>query len=211
MIDLTLPFREGMLIFPGHPSFESQPLEYFEGDEKRLHYFSANAHQGTHIDAPSHFIENGKMIDELDLELFFGTARVVDLRDWQGEPIDSGLLDSTIPDLEPNERLILVTGDVDAGYSNKAFFDEASFITVDGAEWLVEHEVALLGNDFMTEDVPGHPDRPVHRTLLGTGMPLVEFLCNTDTIADVETVEFACLPLRIPGFEAAPARAIAWV
>lgn len=211
MIDLTLPFREDMLIFPGHPSFEPETMERFEEDGKRLHYFSANAHQGTHVDAPSHFVEDGKNVDELDLGLFFGPARVVDLREWRGEPVDADLLESTVPDPESVDRLVLVTGDVDAGYSNEEFFDEASYVTVDGAEWLVERGVSLLANDFMTEAVPGHPDRPVHRTLLGAGIPIVEYLTNTAAIADETTVEFTCLPLRIPGFEAAPARVVAQV
>ncbi len=209
MIDLTMPMEEGMLIFPGHPSFESEQLERYETDNKRLHRFAANAHQGTHIDAPSHFIEDGACVDELEMDRLIGHARVVDLREYRGKPIDAEILSESLPDIESNERIVLVTGDTEAGYSNEQFFERASHLTEDGANWLVDQDVSLLANDFITEAVPGDPDRPVHRTLLGAGVPIVEYLYNCDPIVDRDQVELVCLPLRIPGFEAAPARVVA--
>lgn len=206
MIDLTLPLEEDMLVFPGHPSFEPERLQRYETDGKRQSYFSANAHQGTHVDAPAHFIEDGKTIDEVDLDRLNGPTRVADLPG--GEPIDPDALEDALPGLEPGERILLATGDIDAGYSNEEFFDEAAHITEAAAEWLVDREVGMIANDCMTEAVPGDPARPVHHTILGAGIPILEYLRNTDPIADQDTVELSCLPLSIPGFEAAPARAV---
>lgn len=211
MIDLTLPWREGMLIFPGHPSFEPELLASFDTDGKRLSYFSANAHQGTHVDAPAHFAADGKTIDEIDLERLNGPVHVADLRDRKGEPIGVDALEETVPELGSGDRVLIATGDVDVNRPAAEFFDGASFITVEAAEWLVDRDVAMIANDCMTEDVPGDPDRPVHNTILGAGIPILEYLCNTDPIATQETIDLNCLPLSIPDFEASPARAVAHI
>jgi kynurenine formamidase len=208
MIDLTLPWHEEMLIFPGHPSFEPEALAEYETDGKRLSYFSANAHQGTHVDAPAHFVEDGVTIDEVDLDRLNGTTYVADLREHAGEPLEPAMLEAALPALDPGSRVLLATGDIDVERSHEAFFEEAAHITPASAEWLVEQDVAMVANDCMTEDVPGDPARPVHNTILGAGIPILEYLCNTDPIADRETVDLCCLPLSIPGFEAAPARAV---
>lgn len=208
-INLSVPLDEETPVFPNHPPFDHEEIVSYEEADVVVSYFSMSCHQGTHIDAPSHFIPDGKTIDELDLDLFVGPAYVVDLRHRRGEPITSEVLESTVPSLTETDRLILVTGDVDHHFYDDDFFDKAAHLTVDGAEWLVDHGVSLLGNDFLTEAVPGDPDRPVHHTLLGAEMPIVEYMCNADGIADRELVEFTCLPLHIPGFEAVPTRAVA--
>lgn len=208
-IDLSVPLEEATPVFPNHPPFDHEDIVSYEEAGAVVKYFSMSAHQGTHIDAPSHFIEDGKTIDELSLELFVGPAYVVDLRHKQGDPITADVLADTVPDLDETTRVILITGDMDAYFYDEDFFEKAAHITVDGAEWLVDNGVSVVGNDFLTEAVPGDPDRPVHHTLLGAEIPVVEYLYNTESLVDHDLVEFISLPLYIPGFEAAPTRAIA--
>lgn len=210
-VDLSLPLEAGMPGFPGYPGVETEQLQTYEADGKVSHRFGATTHHGTHVDAPAHFVEGGATVDELDLEALVGPARVLDLRSAAGERIDRSTLDAAAPDLSAGARVLLLTGDVDARFGDEDFFDAAAVLTESAADWLLERSVRLVANDFLTESIDD-PGRPVHHALLGAGVPIVEYLANVGPVADAGgTVEFACLPLRMPGMEAAPARAMATV
>lgn len=210
LVDLSLPLEEGMTGFPGYPGFEHERLQTYENDGKLSRRFSIPTHQGTHIDAPAHFVPDGATIDELPLETFVGPANVIDLREHRGDPITAQVLADAASGLDTGTRVVLLTGDVDTRFHDTDFFDEAAVLTESAAEWLLDHEVSLVANDFLTEAID-RPERPVHRALLEAGVPIVEYLANADAIADFERVELVCLPLSIPGFEATPVRAAARV
>jgi arylformamidase len=207
-IDLTLPMEAGMLSFPGYPAFEAESIRTYEENGHLSHGFRATTHSGTHIDAPAHYIEGAATVDELDLDVLVGPATVLDLRSYRGEPISRDVLDAESPTLDPGARLVLVTGDVDELPPDGSFFEAASVLTADAADWLAERDVSLVANDFLTEGLED-PERPVHHTLLGAGVPVVEYLCNTDAIVDDGAVDLTCLPLSLAGLEAAPARVVA--
>lgn len=208
-VDLSLSVAEGMPGFPGYPGFQARQLERHDVEGKVSHHLAMNTHQGTHVDAPEHFIEGGATVEDLDVDLLWGEARVLDLRAHAGGELGADVLEAAAPNLDA-ERVLLVTGDVDAHFGEGDFFEEAAVLTNAGAEWLLDRGVKLLANDFLTESIDV-PMRPVHETLLGAGVPIVEYLCNTGAIADRERVEFACFPLKLDGLEAAPARALARV
>lgn len=205
-IDLSLPLEEGMPGFPGYPGYETRQLQSYDADGKLSHHVSMNTHQGTHVDAPAHFVAGGATVDELSLTDLCGPARVVDLRDHRGEEISADALEAAAPDLSA-DRVLLLTGDVDARFEDPDFFDEAAVLTADAADWLLERDVRLIGNDFLTESIRDE-ERPVHHALLGAGVPIVEYLCNVDAVVGETTVDFRCLPLRMPGLEASPVRAV---
>lgn len=205
VIDLSLPLEEGMPGYPGYPGYQTRQLQSYDSDGKVSHEISMNTHQGTHIDAPAHFIEGGKTVEALSLETLNGPAQVFDLREYQGDEITADVLESVSP-TSPEDRVLLLSGDVDARFGEPDFFEEAAVLTADAAEWLRDRGVKLVGNDFLTEGIQTE-DRPVHHILLGEEIPIVEYLCNIDSVVTKETVEFQCLPLFLTGLEAAPVRA----
>lgn len=204
-IDLSLPLEEGMPGYPGYPGYEVSQLQKYDPDGKVSHHVSMNTHQGTHVDAPAHFVEGGATVEQLSLDTLCGPARVLDLRDYRGEEITAAVLESTAPDLSA-DRVLLLTGDVDARFRSPDFFDEAAVLSPDAADWLLDRGVSLIANDFLTESIQTE-ERPVHHALLGESVPIVEYLCNIERVVTETTVEFRCLPLRLPGLEAAPVRA----
>lgn len=206
LVDMSLPLRDGMKLFPGLEGFEATTSVH-EGTGAVTRRFSSSTHQGTHVDAPAHYVD-GPTIDDISMTRWTGTARVVDLRDHRGETITAATLDDCADDVGPGDRVILLTGDVDEHFGTEGFFEEAAALAPDAAEWLVDRDVSLVANDFLTESL-ADPERPVHHTLLGGGIPIVEYLCNADAIAGATTVEFTCFPLHVPGFEASPVRAVA--
>jgi kynurenine formamidase len=205
VIDLTLPLADGMPLFPGFKSFESEPSVSDETGSL-THRIHLSTHQGTHIDAPRHFIEDGATLDEISLDRLRGEATVVDLRSHRGDPITADVLASTDADIGAGDITLLLTGDVDEHFYDDDFFDKAATLTPNAAEWLMERGVSVVANDFLTEGIDAQ-DRPVHKTLCGAGVPIVEYLCNVDAIADRESVDFTCVPIRLDGFEASPVRA----
>lgn len=209
LADLTLPMREGMPIHPNHPTFEAEERSYeTETHSVRFRRFTSSNHQGTHVDAPAHFVEEGPTIEQLDLELFVGQATVVDLHDYSGEAITDEVLKAALDGRSPTDRTLLATGDASELYASGAFFEDAAYLTGEAAEWLLDEGVSLVAMDFLGEN-PDEPGAPVHTALLGAGVPIVDYVCNTGAIVAHETVEFFCFPLKMPGFDAAPARVLA--
>ncbi len=89
IIDLTMPFSEKTIPVPGHPRPDFEPLTTLEKDGVRNTTMTCSIHTGTHIDAPSHFIEDGATIDEIAIDRFYRPGVSLDLRDLAqpGSPI----------------------------------------------------------------------------------------------------------------------------
>lgn len=206
-VDLSLSLREGMPQFPGYPGYETTRLQTHEKEGKVSHHIGMNTHHGTHVDAPAHFVPDGATIDEAPPSLLWGDARIVDLRAHRGTTITADDLSAAAPDLDA-DRVVLLTGDVDARFEDGNFFEEAAVLTEGAADWIVDRGVDLLANDFLTESVADF-SRPVHETLLGDGVYVVEYLHNVATIVDKQRTRLAVCPLKLDGLEAAPARVLA--
>lgn len=225
LYDLTLPLNEDTVLIPGGGDpFEAETIMSIEqGHAAAVHRFSQSTHVGTHMDAAAHYIKDGRTIDQIELDVLVGPAKVIDLREYAGELINADVLGAEADHAEEGDRLLLVTGDVDTHFHRaenptiKTLFEEAACFSVDGAEWLVDRGVRMAANDFVTESIdiskgkPFNPDRPVHNALCGADIAIPEYLCNTDTVADAGEINLMCLPLPIEGFEAAPTRVIAEV
>ncbi|HIJ12533.1 MAG TPA: cyclase family protein, partial [Halobacteriales archaeon] len=178
MYDLTLPLDEGTIRPAQRVGFEaiqtaSGELKNFASDVRA---FSTYVHTGTHIDAPIHYSPGGKTIDQLDVSIFCGPARVFDMRAHASKLITADILDECNPGISPGDRVVLLTGDIDKQIESGDYPDgvyvESSSLSPDGATWLVEKQVSLVVVDFVTESVDASkyhvkdPSRPVHVTLL---------------------------------------------
>jgi arylformamidase len=162
------------------------------------------SHTGTHVDPPVHFLPGDRSIDELDLDVFFGPVVVADL--GEADAIGAAELDAVkLP--EGTERLLCRTRNSGL-WSRPAveFPEDYVAVTADGARWLVDRGIRLVGVDFLSVEKDGPPDFPVHRTLLGGGAIIVEGLDLS--AAEPGTSTFACFPLRIQDGDGSPARAV---
>ena len=190
IIDITRPVGPDTPVWPGDPPVVVEPVARVrDGDAADVSRLELGTHTGTHVDPPSHFLPGTATVDALSLEVLIGPAVVAQ---FSPGPIDAATLESTaLPD--GSARLLLKTGGDDGA------------VTLDGARWLVEHGVRLIGADTLSIE-PGTDDYPVHRTLLGAGIVIVEGL----DLAAVEpgTYQLVCLPLRIVDGDGAPARAV---
>jgi arylformamidase len=199
--DVTVPLAPGMLAYPGDPPFEIEPVHEVGEAPFSLSRMVLTTHSGTHVDAPAHFLAGGATIDQLPLEILLGKARVVELS--TRERVDRADLEAL--DLADDLRVLLKTRM--SGQMLKAGYQEDHlYLTVDAAHYLAQAGLKLVGFDYLSIDRFGSADFPAHHALLEAGVVLVEGLDLSEVGAG--EYEMSCLPLRVGGGDAAPARVV---
>jgi arylformamidase len=193
--------RHGITGWPGDAPARVERVQSFErGDAYNLTRLEMSAHTGTHMDAPLHFLRDGRAIDAMPPEVMAGPARVVRVT---GDVIGA----ADVPDdLGPGARILFRTRNSDRDLFAGTFLEDYVFLGRDAAEKLVAAGALLAGIDALS--VSGFREDPAetHRLLLGAGVWILEGLC----LRAVEPGEYEllCLPLRIEGADGAPARAL---
>ncbi len=181
----------GCKVFPGDPAPERQTLcSIDKGGAYNLTAFSMCAHNGTHVDAPFHFIRDGKTIDAIDPDVFIGPAYVAE-HDGLVSGNDAELIIEKANKLNPEAaKRILIKGD--------------ATVTVEAAKTFAEKGIVLLGNESQTVG-PEEAPMEVHLILLGAGVVLLEGIRPAEV---PEGVYLLCAaPLNLAGADGAPCRA----
>jgi arylformamidase len=206
LLDISLPVHAEMVVWPGNPVYQRIPFQSLKrGDGSNNSEIRMGTHTGTHIDAPSHSIEDGNSIDQVSLNACVGRARVVDMT-HVAEAIS--LDDLLAMHLSPvSERLLFKTR------NSKLWADQVAEFTTDyiglsaeAARWLAHNDVKLVGVDYLSLESYSAKDRLAHRALLSKQVVIVEGL-NLSGVAPGE-YELCCLPLRLMGADGSPARAL---
>ncbi len=199
--DITVPISPSLPTFPGDPRVRIDPVSRIaQGDPANVSRVTMSSHCGSHIDASSHYSDNGVSVDHLPLTLLVGKALVADLRGVQ--EIDGKAL-ARLP-LGGVARLLLRT-DNSLLWDREGFYEDYAHLTPEGAEYLLRKKVQLVGIDYLSvERFEGNGE--VHRLLLGNGTVILEGL-NLDGIDEGE-YELICLPLKVREGDGAPVRAI---
>lgn len=205
IIDVSVGIGPHLVTWPSDPGIEITPAKRQDrGDSSNVSELRLGSHTGTHVDPPSHFLDGGGTVDRLDLDALVGPAIVADLRHAEGE-VGPDELDAA--GIAPGvDRLLLRTRNSDRWSGGRTFLDDYVAVSPEGARWLLDRGVRLVGIDFLS--IERSPDRtyPVHRSLLGAGVVIVEGLDLSDVTP--ELYQLCCLPLRIVDGDGAPARAI---
>jgi D-apiose dehydrogenase len=168
------------------------------------------SHAGTHMDAPKHFVQGGASLDEQELSICCGPARVVDLTPIEPRhQISVEDVVKCIGGVQAGDRLLFRT-DWWKRVGTPEYRDELPRISLELAQWLVEKRVGLIGVEPPSvADVNRREElTEVHQTLFRGGVVIVEGLAHLDELTEAE-VEFIALPLKIMGGDGCPVRAIA--
>lgn len=204
IVDLSLPIQNGMR---GVDISVATTIADKGWNSTTLSLYS---HCGTHMDAPKHFLgDDGATIDQQDLAVCCGPAKVVDLTPVELSELLTVERLSAAVDVEPGDRLLLRT-DWSHRLGTDEYRDALPRISHELAEWLVEKEVALVGVEAPSvADVNDLPEvTEVHQTLFRGGVVIVEGLVNLDQLRQ-PIVEFIALPLKVTDGDGSPVRAIA--
>jgi arylformamidase len=205
IFDVSLPISPDMLVWPGDPPVSLEQVASIRaGAEANVSRLALGVHTGTHVDAPHHFLDDGRTVESLPLEVLTGPVLVVRIPD-RVKLITAQILEGAgIP--PGTERLLFRTSNSSLWQAGAKTFDTTFVaISVEAAGWLVERGVRLVGVDYLSV-APYKNSVPTHRALLKSGMVLLEGL-DLSAVSPGAYVLY-CLPLKLAGSEGAPARAI---
>jgi arylformamidase len=204
IIDISRTLSENLAPWPGDTAFHFElKWKIAAGAAVNVGAVDMGVHNGTHADAFFHFDPKGDTIDRAELNIFFGPALVVDVTG--SSIIEISHLDRSQAFLREAPRLLLRT---DAWTDTKIFPKEIPTISRELPRWLQERGVKLLGVDVPSVDAIDSKDLPNHHALAEAGIAIVESLDLTKV--DAGRYQFAALPIKIAGGDAAPVRAILW-
>lgn len=198
-----MTISRGMLIYEGDPGVELTKLKDVYENQVTLSKISMGLHAGTHVDAPSHYVMGGHSIENTDLNLLCGKARVCDLSSVDALSINvSDLKDAGIV----KDQIVLFKTRNSELLEKPFFSREFVYLENDVADYLVEKGVRSVGMDYLSLESFNSKDHYVHKTLLSNNIPVIEGL----DLRHVEAGSYMmyCLPLKIKRGEAAPARCI---
>jgi arylformamidase len=201
--DISVPIRSGGLVYPGNPEIDiALQQAVAKGASANVSTIRFGSHTGTHVDAARHFFDDGQPVDKIPLERLIGQALLVSFSD---NIRSVGAAELRQHDLKGQKRILLRTRN-SALLAAKEFVKDYTYLAPDGAQYLVDQGVELVGIDYLSIEQFHSGHHRTHRTLLGHSVVIVEGL---DLSAPPPgEYQFICLPLRIEGCDGAPARAV---
>ncbi len=221
LIDLSQTLEEHMPHFPTHSKFFHNLWgSYWHGNRSLTYQLVMNEHNGTHVDAPAHFISDQKRpshvtIEHVSLARLIGRGVRLDCRSFkEGDYVSRSFI--TAWEAQHGE---LKSGDIvlfDFGWSarwgirphDQPYVANWPGVGMDAAEYLIERSVDALGVDTLSPDPPEALQKnPIHPVVLEKQILIVENLSNLDRLPDFFV--FLALPLRIKGGSGSPIRAVA--
>lgn len=212
--ELSHQIHPGMQTFPvsWHRPVDFVSLGTLEEVGRRTTHVHIGTHSGTHIDAPSHFIENGNTISDFPLERFSSRAVLLDLRDMvAGQAVDVDRLRNTaVSSALPGESILINYG-WSMHYGTEKYYPQQPFLSKAAMEYLLGFSPTMIGYDVAMPDDPKHSrgsdcDSPMHKLALGNDVLLLENLKFPDNIP--ESFELFAFPLNLKDLDGSPVRAV---
>jgi arylformamidase len=205
LIDISLSVSESLPTWPDSVGVRvTREKAIKEGAEANVTRLDIDVHSGTHVESSLHFFSDGRPVNDISLDIFFGLALVVHLPEVD-EVGAKELEQLKLPKQKPI-RLLLRTKNSDLWVKSSHKFSENYVgLTKDGAKWVVDNGIRLIGIDYLS--VAKYKDaNEVHKILLGNDLIILEGLDLSHAPAD--QYELLCFPLKVVNAEAAPARAL---
>lgn len=182
----------GCQVYPGDPTPKKMVISSMEkGDLYNLTAFSMCAHNGTHIDAPFHFIKDGKTVDSVSLDTFIGMAYVAEYNGIVSADDATEILEKAKKQNSEAAKRILIKGNAE--------------VSAEAAKVFAESNILLLGNESQTVG-PENAPMEVHLILLGAGAVLLEGIRLAEVSEGIYFLNAA--PLNLSGADGSPCRAI---
>lgn len=214
LIDLSHVVEHGMITYKGLPapvvcdflSREASRAVYAPGTEFQIGKIEMVANTGTYVDSPFHRFADGKDLSELPLESLADRDAVLVHSGGARRRIGADTFHGT----DVRGKAVLIRTDWSSHWRTDAYFEGHPFLTADAAAWLVEHGAAIVGIDSYNIDDTDDWSRPVHTTLLGAEIPIVEHLRGLDALPE-QGFRFSAVPVKVKGFGTFPVRAFATV
>jgi arylformamidase len=213
LIDLSHTIEGGMITYKGLPaplicdylSREASRKLYAPNTEFQIGKIEMVGNTGTYLDTPFHRYENGKDLAQLPLS----SLAALDLLVAHIEPQAARAIDHLpYSASEVRGKAVLIHTAWDRHWRTDAYFEGFPYLTGRLAQWLKDAGVVLVGIDSHNIDSTDTGERPVHSTLLGADIPIVEHLRGLEAVPE-RRARFFAVPPKISGFGTFPVRAFA--
>ncbi|SEO22027.1 cyclase family protein [Mucilaginibacter sp. OK283] len=213
LIDLSHVIFDGLITYKGLPapiicdylSREKSKGFYETGTEFQIGKIEMVTNTGTYIDCPFHRFEHGADMSEVSLEQF---------ANLEATTINACNVTAIGPDFfrdtDVRGKAVIVFTGWSKHWNTDTYFENHPYVTADAAQYLKDQAVKLVGIDSHNIDDTTGKSRPVHTTLLGAGILIVEHLCNLDKLPP-DGYKFNAVPPKFKGVGTFPVRAYAIV
>ncbi len=206
--DLTHTLENGMMVFPGDSPPMFQKTLTHVNDGAQVIRMDIATHHGTHIDCPLHFVADGKSTDNSELGNFYGKAVIADCTQFgTDDQISADHLQGLNLNWDTLDWLIVYTGWYKY-WSTPRYLENFPVLSVEAARFLQGKKLKGIGLDVISIDAIDSVDYPLHKIILGSGMYVIENLCNLHQIPEGEFT-LAAFPLKIAQGDGSPIRAVA--
>ena len=202
--DISLSISPDLPTWPGDPPIVLERVDKIEeGANNNVSRLDMSVHTGTHVDAPFHFLPDGKTVEQLKLNQLTGRVYVLNLP--YADLITEAVLEKA--QIPPRTRRVLFKTRNSEYWARqeRSFQTEFVALSPDGAHYLVQRGVKLVGVDYLSV-APYKQSKLTHEILLKAGVVVVEGLDLSEVSQGRYTL--FCLPLKLVGSDGAPARAI---
>ena len=202
--DISLTLSPDLVSWPGEDAFQLSKMYSIEnGDNCNVTELRMSAHQGTHIDSPYHFLNNGSKSESLLIENLIGLCVVIDI-------LERNIINKIHVegyDFSKYKRVIFKTKNSILWESNiKKFEKNFVSLSLEAAKYLHDKGVVLVGIDYLSIEGFSSVTHDVHKLLLGNNIIILEGLNLFNVHAGY--YELVCLPIKLAGSDGSPARAI---
>ena len=210
LIDLSFELNDDMLTYPSpnHVPFQSTILGRIDKDGRETRKFTMGSHCGTHIDAPKHFLKDGKSIMEFVL-INLGDLKpnsIISLKNFKGE------LDAANK-VNPVRRIVFRSY-WSQHWNTNQYYQGWPYFDTESIEYIIDSKIKLLGLDFPSPDAQfngkdSEEDSPNHKLLFNSDIILTEYLTNLDKL-NKGMIYISVMPLKLSNFDGSPARVMAY-
>lgn len=202
--DVSVPILNSMPVWPSDPPVNLTPQSHPSKDKShtvRVTHIEMGSHTGTHIDAPWHMVEGGRRLNQIPIETLIGPASVVEI---------SGRRSIARADLEKlnsaGVQRILFKTDNSQHWTDGKFYEQFVYLEPEAAEYLVQHNIKLVGIDYLSIDQFRSVEHPTHFVLLRRNVVIIEGL-NLSRVPP-GAYHMIALPLNLQDVDGAPTRVI---
>lgn len=209
--DLTALFRTHMPVWPTSPLPVVEPVGLIPRDGYSIERLTALTHSGTHMDAPYHFLESGKTVDQIPPEALTGVGAVLDLRkEVHGDLLPLAAVQRHWPAKFQPEIVLLETGWSHGRSATHRYLYDFPGIEPTTAEWLAQKNLKGVGTDTLGIDPFSNSKFEAHKVLLGRNIWILEALDHLDTLTEGVPYTVVAAPLKLEGASGAMSRVFAF-
>jgi len=210
IIDLSYTMENNMPAWPGEESPEFEKKYSHDKDGVQVMKFSCLTHSGTHLDAPNHFFKQGKTLDQLPVEQFFGKGILLDCSMFgEKDLIPADQIKMSESKINEADFVLIYTG-WDRYWGHEKYFGHFPVLSPDASKYLTRFNLKGIGLDLSSIDGIDSTDYPNHNQILGSGMIIIENLTNVHLLKN-KPFNFAAFPLKIKEGDGSPVRAVAMI